>query len=59
MTVDKSIMSSTKSASSTADLPKSNARFQTLLCFMGLLLMNLVVAIDATALGVALPVSTF
>jgi hypothetical protein len=55
--MEKSITSSTLSLESKLDLPKSLTRMQTLLCFMGLLLMNLVIAIDATALSVALPVS--
>jgi len=36
-------------------IPEGRARLQTLLCFLGLLLMNLVAAIDTTALSVALP----
>ncbi|KAF2673139.1 MFS general substrate transporter [Microthyrium microscopicum] len=35
--------------------PSSHSRNQILLCFLGMLLMNLVVAIDATALSVAFP----
>jgi hypothetical protein len=37
-------------------MPRAPSRSQILLCFLGLLLMNLVVAIDATALSVAFPV---
>jgi hypothetical protein len=49
---EKSIACSTSTAMSSNSAP----RLQVILCFLGLILMNLMAAIDSTALSVALPV---